>query len=91
MPPVDPEAIPDPEPVALARTLRDAHRIEELLTHAGVLYTVQVEAYARSFLFGGVRQGAMFYVAGAQAAYCRARLADAGHHKSVVDIDSDSD
>jgi len=85
MAPVDPEALPNPESIALARTLREAKTVEDLLREAGVDYVVQVEAYARSSLFGTPRHGAVFYVTASQASYCRARLSDAGLGKAVVD------
>ncbi|HUE89818.1 MAG TPA: hypothetical protein VMO26_27385 [Vicinamibacterales bacterium] len=85
MAPVDPEALRDPESIALARTLRDAKTVEDLLTQAGVDYVVQVETYAHSFLFGTPRHGAVFYVTASQASYCRARMSDAGLGKAVID------
>lgn len=82
---VDAEVLQDPERVFLARTLRQARQVEELLTHAGVDYAVHVEPYSRSLLFGTVRYGAAFYVTAAQAAYCREQLATAGFAKGVVE------
>jgi hypothetical protein len=82
---VEPEALVEPEQVFLARTLGQARRVEDLLTLAGVDYVVQVEAYARSFLFGTVRHGAAFYVRATQAAYCREHLMAAGLGKGVVE------
>jgi hypothetical protein len=87
MAPVDPEALRDPESIALARTLRVARTVEDLLSQAGVDYVVQVEAYARSFLFGTPRHGAVFYVTASQASYCRTRLSDAGLGNAVIDDD----
>ena len=44
----DPESIADAEQIFLARKLREAREVEELLTDAGINYSVEVEAYARS-------------------------------------------
>jgi hypothetical protein len=82
---VDAEALRDPERVFVAKTLRQARQVEELLTQAGVDYVVQVEAYGRSFLFGTLKHGAAFYVTTTQALYCRERLVAAGFGKGVVD------
>ena len=82
---VELEDLEDPERVFIARTLRQARRVETLLTGAGVDYTVQVEPYGRSLLFGTIRHGAAFYVAAAQAAHCRKRLAEAGFGRGVVE------
>ena len=86
---VDPDAIADAEQIFLARNLREAREVENLLTQAGFDYAVEVEAYARSFLFGTIRYGAAFYVAGAQAAGCRQRLIDAGFGRGVVEEERD--
>jgi hypothetical protein len=82
---VEPEELRDQERIFIARTLRQAQRVEALLTEAGVDYAVQVEPYGRSFLFGTIRHGAAFYVAAAQAAHCRERLIAAGYGKGVVE------
>jgi len=81
--PIEPEALSSPERVFIAATLREALRVEDVLTTAGVDYFVQVEAFATSLLFGP-RQGAVFYVASGQAAYCRQRLTDEGLDRGVV-------
>jgi hypothetical protein len=81
---VDPEALTDPERVFIAPSLRKALQVEELLTGEGVDYVVQVEVFARSLL-GRARHGAVFYVSGAQAAWCRARLTAAGFGRGVVE------
>ena len=86
---VDPEAIPDAEQIFLARKLREAQDVENLLTHAGIEYAIEVEAYARSFLFGTIRYGAAFYVASAKAPDCRRRLLDAGFGRGIVEEERD--
>ena len=82
---IEPEALPDPERIYIAGSLRVALRIEEWLTTAGVDYAVQVEPFARSLLFNRLRMGAAFYVPSGQAAYCRERLHAAGLGGGVVE------
>jgi hypothetical protein len=79
---VEPDALREPEQVCTASSIREARRIEELLTSRGVDYGVQVEEIGRSILFGTPRHGAAFYVAAAQADYCRSVLAEDGHTTS---------
>lgn len=85
---IDAGMLGDPEAVALARTLRQAQSIEQLLMDVGVDYVVQVEEYGRSFLFGTTRHGAVFYVSARQAASCRTRLIEVGLGKVVLDADA---
>jgi hypothetical protein len=81
---IEPEALSEPERVYVAATLREALRVEEVLTASGVDYIVQVEEFATSLLFSA-RHGAVFYVATGQAAYCRHRLTAEGLARGVVD------
>ena len=76
---VEPEALENHklERVYLAGTLAEAQQVEGLLTGTGVDYVVKVEQYRTSPFFG-VRNGATFYVADGQAAYCRSQLVAAG-------------
>lgn len=84
---VDAEDLKDLERIFIARTLRQARKVEALLTQAGVEYAVQVEPYGRSLLFGTIRHGAAFYVAGEHAPACRERLVAAGFGNGVVEHD----
>ncbi len=81
---IEPGALSDPEQVYLAATLREARRIEALLTARGVNYATQVEVLGGSSLFGSLRHGAGFYVTAAQAEYCRDALAQAGFSSGIV-------
>lgn len=81
---LEPDALPDPEQIYLAGTLREARSVEALLTGRGVDYVTQVEVLGRSSLFGSVRHGAGFYVTAAQAEYCRGVLAEAGFARGIV-------
>ena len=75
-------------PVYMAKTVREARRVEELLSERGVDYTVEVEVFARTLL-GSPRHGAMFYVRADQATYCRSALAASGFDRGVVEEEPD--
>lgn len=81
---IDPDDLPDAERVFIAATLREALRVEDLLTADGVNYAVQVEPYGTSLLFSQ-RNGAAFYVPASQAAFCRQRLTSEGLGRGVVE------
>ena len=83
---VESEALADRDlaGVFVAETLEVARRVEEVLTHRGVDYVVQVELFGYT-LFGSARYGAMFYVAVGQAEYCRSALVAAGLGLGVVE------
>lgn len=61
----EPEDFSDIEPalVYAARKLRHAHRVEALLTGAGIDYVVETDVIGVGFLFRAERMGAFFYVA----------------------------
>jgi hypothetical protein len=84
MPRIEPDALTDPEQVYLAATLREALRIEAVLTERGVNYATQVEVLGRTTLLRSLRHGAAFYVTAAQAEYCRHALAQAGFSSGIV-------
>jgi hypothetical protein len=52
----------EPELVFIAKRLREALRLEELLTGAGVDYTVETDEYHGGMIFRSMRVGAFFYV-----------------------------
>lgn len=81
---IEPEELVDPERIFIAGSLREARRVEELLTTAGVDYVVQVEPFTTSVLFSP-RNGAVFYVTAGQAAYCRSQLMAARLDRGVVE------
>ena len=81
---IEAEHLRDPERIYIAAAVRVARRVEEWLTSAGVDYVVQVEPFARTFLFGTVRMGAVFYVTSERASYCREQLAACGLGGGVV-------
>lgn len=52
----------DPRLIYIAKTLRDALRLEGLLTEAGVDYGVEADRYTGGVVFRTERTGAFFYV-----------------------------
>ena len=48
--------------IYIAKRLRDALRLEELLTAAGVDYAVETDTYRGGLIFVSERVGAFFYV-----------------------------
>lgn len=52
----------EPVLVYIAKRLRDALRLEELLNQAGVDYGVEADEYHGGVVFHRVRTGAFFYV-----------------------------
>lgn len=52
----------EPDLIFIARRLRDALRLEELLTAAGVDYGVETDEYLGGMIFKSKRVGAFFYV-----------------------------
>jgi hypothetical protein len=60
----DPDYFADTEPelVYIAKRLRDAVKLEELLTAAGVDYAVETDEYHGGMIFRATRVGAFFYV-----------------------------
>lgn len=84
---VEPEALEhrDLERVFIAAKLTEAQRVEEVLTLEGVEYVVSVEPFvAGVFSTFRPRNGAVFYVASAQADYSRSKLITAGLGRGVV-------
>lgn len=61
----NPEHLDGVEPVLIymARKLRHAIRVEEMLTDAGIDYVVETDTFAAGFIFRTERTGAFFYVA----------------------------
>jgi hypothetical protein len=52
----------DPVLVYIAKRLRDALRLESILTGAGVDYGVETDEYRGGVIFQRLRTGAFFYV-----------------------------
>lgn len=52
----------EPELIFIARRLRDAISLEEVLTGAGIDYGVETDEYLGGIIFKSRRVGAFFYV-----------------------------
>ena len=65
--------------VYIARKLREAKALEELLTSRSIDYVVEADEYSGGFLFQTVRVGAFFYVRPEVAALTRQTLLDGGY------------
>ena len=52
----------DPVLIYIAKRLRDALRLEGILTEAGLDYGVEADEYQGGIIFRGARTGAFFYV-----------------------------
>jgi hypothetical protein len=70
--------------VYIARKLRDATRLESVLTEAGVDYGVEADEYRGGLIFSSTRIGAFFYVLPEAVAAAREIMARAGF-KPYVD------
>ena len=51
-----------PELIYIAKKLRDALRLESVLTEAGIDYGVEADEYRGGIIFATTRTGAFFYV-----------------------------
>ncbi len=65
--------------VYMARSLRDALRLEKLLTDTGIDYLVETGTYTGGFLFKRDLTGAYFYVAPQELELARDTLQKHGH------------
>lgn len=63
----------------IAKRLREAKALEELLTGAGIDYLVEADLYMGGFLFRRALHGAFFYVTSADDARTRELLAAHGY------------
>ena len=65
--------------VYIARKLKDALRLESLLTAAGLDYGVEADEYRGGFIFQSTRVGAFFYVLPETVSSAHAVLRDNGY------------
>lgn len=68
----------EPVLVYIAKKLRDATRLESVLTEAGVDYGVEADEYRGGIIFASTRVGAFFYVLPESVAAARATMERAG-------------
>ncbi len=64
--------------IYIAKRLRDALRLEEVLTGAGVDYAVETDTYRGGLIFVSERVGAFFYVESQSEARARETLHNNG-------------
>lgn len=62
----------------VAKKLKEALRLEDLLTQAGIDYLVETDKYSGGVIFRSERVGAFFYVAPADEGAVRETMARAG-------------
>ncbi|MEJ5367654.1 MAG: hypothetical protein WHT08_04995 [Bryobacteraceae bacterium] len=63
----------------IAKRLREAQRVEDLLTGAGIDYLVEADLYMGGFLFRRALHGAFFYVTGTDDERARQLLVQHGY------------
>jgi len=64
--------------IYIAKRLKDAQRLEQIFTEAGVDYLVEPDRYSGGIIFRSERVGAFFYVAPETEPAARESLATAG-------------
>ena len=70
--------------VYIAKRLKDALRLEELFTQAGLEYLVEPDTYSGGLIFRSERVGAFFYVAPSDEDSAKATLTRSGFKPYVV-------
>ena len=74
--------------IYIARKLKEALRLEKVLTDAGFDYLVEPDKYSGGIIFRSERIGAFFYVAEESGAAARGLMQNAGftpYHADVTD------
>jgi len=69
----------DPTLIYIAKKLKDALKLEEILTAAGVDYGVEADNYRGGFIFQSERIGAFFYVLEEAAEAARQAMVSNGY------------
>ncbi len=70
--------------VYIAKNIKEAERIETLLTENNIDYAVSLEPYLPPSLLQSERMGAAFYVETAQGDLCRQLIAQKGLKAGIV-------
>jgi hypothetical protein len=74
------------ELIFIARTVREARRVEALLSDEGIDYAIALEPFLHGGIFGVITlTGLGFYVLSGQAPYCRELLGQRGLGVGVVE------
>jgi hypothetical protein len=71
--------------IYIAQNIKEATRIEEVLTQKGIEYAIELESYWQVTLFSSEHVGAAFYVPFGQVDCCRAMLEAAGLSAGLVE------
>lgn len=64
--------------IFIAKKLREALKLEDLLTAAGIDYAVEIDEYRGGFIFQTLRKGAFIYVLPADLERAKAIVLGAG-------------
>ena len=75
----------EPELIYIAKSLKDAIRLESILTAAGVDYGVEADEYQGGVIFRRTRTGAFFYVLAESAAQAVAVLRENGYEPALTE------
>jgi hypothetical protein len=76
--------------IYIAKKLRDALALEELLTAAGLDYAVEVDTYSGGLIFRTERTGAFFYVEEPQHERALSVMVEAGYKPVAVELQSET-
>jgi len=72
--------------IFVAGSIREAERVEALLTENAISYAVQIEEFLNSGLFtNSVREGMVFYVLSGQRVFCKQLLLTNGLKTGLID------
>ena len=76
----------DVEAIFIAGSVREAERVEKVLTQHGIEFAVKIKPFVRSTLrvFRSQHEGAAFYVLSGQSASCRRVLAAADLSSGLI-------
>ena len=74
----------EPTLIYIAKKLKDALRLESVLTEAGVDYGVEADEYRGGFIFQTTRAGAFFYVL-PEAAQAARELMQRNRYRPYID------
>ena len=86
---IDPSADPALRRVYIAAGLREARRVEGVLSNSSIEYTVALEEYTTPTVFlYGIYTGASFYVASEQAPQAREVLRKVGLSAGIDDSEA---
>jgi hypothetical protein len=80
------EKFSDPEIIRIyiAKNIKEAEKIEKLLTDNHIDYAISLEPFLPPSLLQSERMGAAFYVQSAQEALCRQLITDEGLQSGLI-------